>query len=49
MNIPFIASDISAQVPGYEGYEAIAFDGDMVYLTIKANNLGTMIGYLISA
>ena len=48
MNIPFIAPDISAQIPGYEGYEAIAFDGDQVYLTIEANNLGTMSDYLIS-
>ena len=47
-NILFIAPDISPQIPGYEGYEAIAFDGDQVYLTIEANNLGTMKGYLIA-
>jgi hypothetical protein len=46
--IPFIAPDIAGQIHGYEGYEAIAFDGDQVYLTIEANNLGTMTGYLIS-
>jgi hypothetical protein len=46
--IPFIAPDIAGQIPSYEGYEAIAFDGDQVYLTIEANNLGTMTGYLVS-
>jgi hypothetical protein len=30
INIPFIAPDISAQIPGYEGYEAIAVDGKLV-------------------
>lgn len=48
INIPFLAPDLSAQIPGYEGFEAIAFDGDQVYMTIEANNLGTMTGYLIS-
>ena len=49
INIPLIAPDLSKQIPGYKYYEAITFDDDQVYLTIKANNPGTMIGYLIFA
>ena len=48
INIPILAPDLAAQIPGYEGFEANAFDGDQVYMTIEANNLGTMTGYLIS-
>lgn len=46
--VAFISSGISDQIPGYEGYEAIAIDGDRVFLTIEANHLGTMKGYLIT-
>lgn len=35
------------QVPGYEGFEAIATDGDNVYLTVEANFFGVMQGYII--
>ena len=45
--IPVYNSDVAAQVPGYEGFEAIAFNGDQVYLTIEANYQGAMQGYLI--
>jgi hypothetical protein len=46
--IPFNAFDIASQIPGYEGYEAIAFDGDRVYLTIEANDNGTMHGFMVN-
>jgi hypothetical protein len=46
--VAFISSGIGDQIPGYEGYEAIAIDGDRVFLTIEANHLGTMKGYLIT-
>ncbi|MGB7096490.1 MAG: hypothetical protein WBD62_17730 [Anaerolineales bacterium] len=45
--IPVYNSDVAAQIPGYEGFEAIAFNGDQVYLTIEANYQGAMQGYLI--
>jgi hypothetical protein len=45
--ISFNASTIGSQIPGYEGYEAIIFNGDQVHLTIEANDNGTMAGYLI--
>ncbi len=34
-------------LPGFEGFEAIAFDGEVLYLTIEAHKEGMMIGYLI--
>jgi hypothetical protein len=46
--ITFDAADIASQIPGYEGYEAIAIEGDQVYLTVEANRNGTMQGYLIN-
>lgn len=45
--IPIYNSQVAAQVPGYEGFEAIAVDGDQVFLTIEANDQGAMQGYLI--
>ena len=44
--IPFYASDIPASIPGFEGFEAIAFWGDQVFLSIEANP-GAMAGYLV--
>lgn len=35
--VPFSAPGVRASVPGFEGYEAIAFDGDRVYLTVEAS------------
>jgi hypothetical protein len=40
-------SDAAAQIPGYEGFEAIAIDGDQVYLAIEVNDRGVMQGYLL--
>jgi len=45
--IPINNTQFTGQIPGYEGFEAIAVDGDQVYLSIEANDLGTMRGYLI--
>ncbi len=46
--ITFRAPNLAAQFPGYEGYEAIAFNGDEVFLTVESNHLGRMQGFLIS-
>ena len=35
-------------IQGFEGFEAIAFDGDQVYLTIEASPHNKMKGYLVS-
>jgi hypothetical protein len=46
--LSFQAPNFDAQIPGYEGYEGIAFDGELVFLTIEANHQGSMQGFLIS-
>lgn len=46
--LSFQAPNFSSQIAGYEGYEAIAFDGEQVFLTIEANHQGSMHGFLIS-
>lgn len=45
--VPFISADLADMIPGYEGFEAIAFSGDRVYLTVEASPDG-MIGYLVA-
>jgi hypothetical protein len=46
--IPFRAPDLATSVDGFEGYEAIAFVGDQVFLTIEAATDDGMKGYLVS-
>lgn len=46
IEIPLIAPD-TAKIAGFEGFEAIAFSGNQVFLTIEAN-LGKMAAYLVS-
>ena len=44
-----IALDIAdIIIPGYEGYEAIAFDGDTVYFTIEARTGSGMVARLLT-
>jgi len=45
--ISFIAPGLSRSIKGFEGYEAIAFDGETAYLTIEASGGGRMMGYLV--
>ncbi len=44
--IPFVAPGLSESIVGFEGYEAIAFLGDVVYVTIESRAAGGMLGYL---
>ncbi len=39
--------DFSKTIPGFDGFEAIAFNKNRVYLTIEAENNETMEGYLV--
>lgn len=48
LEIPFSAPGLAANVDGFEGYEAIAFVGDQVFLTIEAAASDGMKGYLVS-
>ncbi len=46
--VPFVAPGVRKQVPGYEGYESIAFQEDRVFLTLEAGAGRDMMGYLIT-
>lgn len=45
--IEFIV-DGDLDVAGFQGYESIIFSDNTAYLTIEANNQGTMVSYLVS-
>ncbi len=45
--IPFYAPGLEKSIRGFEGFEAIAIDGDKVFMTIEAHPAG-MMGYLIA-
>ena len=45
--IAFDDSAVRSQISGFEGYEAIAFAGDDVYLTIEARSSSGMRAYLL--
>lgn len=45
--IPFNAPGLSQSIAGFEGYEAIVFDIDDVYLTIEASPIEGMTGHLV--
>ena len=45
--IPFKTHNIENRIVGYEGFEAIAFQGNRAYLTIEASPNG-MMGYVVS-
>jgi len=44
--IPFVAPGLRSNITGYEGYEAIAFAGDVFYITIESETADGMLGYL---
>jgi len=46
--IPVLNGDLTWQIPGFEGFESIAFEGDRVFLTIEADRGDGMMGYLIA-
>lgn len=46
--IPLNDAGLSSLIDGFEGYEAIAFAGDAVYLTVEANTSEGMRGYLVA-
>lgn len=45
--IPFQDSQIGEQIKGFEGYEAIAFRGNQVFLTIEAETNDAARGYVV--
>ena len=47
VEIPFYSDGVERQIDGFEGYEAIGFAGNRIYLTIEAGG-SQMRGYLVS-
>lgn len=45
--IAFVAPGLRASIPGFEGYEALAFDGETAYLTIEARERDGMHTHLV--
>lgn len=45
--IPFEANGIAVSISGFEGFEAIAFAGDQVFVTVEASARGSMQGWLL--
>lgn len=45
--IPFLEQGATDQIAGFDGYEAIAFVGDQVYLTIETRQAFGALGYLV--
>jgi len=43
----FKTPDYSSLIKGFDGFEAIAFDGDKIYISIEAEHNGKMIAYLV--
>jgi hypothetical protein len=48
IQVLFVEPDWSEQIDGFQGYEAIAFNGDRAFLTIEADSGADMAGYLVA-
>lgn len=48
IKIPVDIKDLARQIDGYEGFEAIAFNADSIYLNIEASTQNGMRSYLLS-
>lgn len=46
LQIPFFAPNVASLTPGYQGFEAIGFDGNDAYLTVEAETARTVTGYV---
>ena len=46
--ITLVASGLKESIPNFQGYEAIGFRGDQVFMTIEAGDGTDMHGYLVS-
>ena len=47
-SIPFVAPGLATSIAGFEGYEALAFHRDQLFLTIEASVAGDMRSYLVT-
>jgi len=46
--VPFAAPGVAAAVPGFDGYEAIVFRGDRVFVLVESAGAGATQGYLVA-
>lgn len=46
--IAFDDGGLHKTLPGFEGFEGLAFNGDMVFMTIETHNGNPMMGYLVA-
>ena len=46
--LPLLAGDLTARIPGFQGFEAIAFAGERAFLTVEAEAEQQMAGYLVA-
>ncbi|MEZ4719060.1 MAG: hypothetical protein R2851_23660 [Caldilineaceae bacterium] len=46
--IPFDDGNLAERITGFEGYEAIGFDGDTVYMTVETHPGTWMLGYIVA-
>ena len=49
LEIPFVDQGIADRISGFEGFEAIAFQGDRAFLTIESKSGKSMVGFLVAA
>ncbi|MDY6875132.1 MAG: hypothetical protein SWK90_02860 [Chloroflexota bacterium] len=47
-DVLFVAPGLARQIAGFEGYEAIAFQDDRVFVTIESKTGMSMLGYLVA-
>jgi len=45
--IPFDMGNLDEMIEGFEGFEAIAFDGEQFFVTIEARQRNGMMGYMV--
>jgi hypothetical protein len=46
--IPILVEALMSQLPGFQGFEAIAFEGGRAFLTVEAEVEEGMVGYLVT-
>lgn len=46
--IPFDAQGLEEQIPNFDGYEAILFNGDVFYVTVEAREKDVTMGYILT-
>ena len=46
--LPLLGSATAERLPGFEGFEALAFAGNRVYVTVETDTVDGMMGYLLT-